>query len=65
MKNECAEKQWSLQVKSPRVSAELLEALRPDPVVTDHITSLLLLFLKQLSIRQTAAAVQSERKQSF
>lgn len=65
MKNECTEKQWSLQVKSLSVSAELLETLCRDPVVTDHITSLFLLFLKQLSIRQTAPTVQSERKQSF
>lgn len=65
MKNECAEKEWSLQVKSLSVSAELLDALCRDPVVTDHITSLFLLFLKQLSIRQTAPTVQSERKESF
>lgn len=65
MKDECTEKQWSLQVRSLNVSAEQLETLRRDLVVTDHITSLFLLFLKQLSIRQTAPTVQSERKQSF
>lgn len=65
LKNKCTEKQWSLQVRSQNVSAEQLETLRRDPVVTDHITSLFLPFLKQLSIRQTALTVQSERKQSF